>query len=228
MNYAYRNPALQRLNATATGLLLSDRSEEHYQAGQILAIGAASSSQLWFPESGVLVLEQDTGARHVEVALIGCTTGLSLPQQADLRLRALTEGRAQVLSAQVVLSIWPEVFLQCQQELMQQMARWSWCVQHHSLLQGLADRLLWAHLAGLQDVLAWSLHDLPGGQMASPAQMDGALQALANIGAIDLHGSQLRVQNPHLLETMACGCHSKTIARGAGSSAATGDPSVNA
>ena len=212
MNHAYRNPVLQRLHAAANGRPLSGLSEVTYQTGQTWTGFAALQPQFWFPESGVLALEQEVQAKHLEVALLGCMNGVPWPEQHGLRLRALTDGRAHLLPAELVMSICPEVFLQCQQALTQQMARWAYCVRHHGLSQGLADRLLWAHQACPQEVLAWSVHDLPGRQSVLPAQMDRAVQALAHAGAVSLQGPVLRLQNPDALQTMACGCHSRTSA----------------
>ena len=105
MNNAYRNPVLQRLLAAANGRPLSGWSEVAYQTGQTWASSAARPSQCWFPESGVLALEQKIQDSHVEVALVGCANGTPLPEQEGVRLRALTDGRAHVLPAAVVLSM---------------------------------------------------------------------------------------------------------------------------
>ena len=209
MNHAYRNPVLQRLHAAANGRPLPGLSEVTYQTGQTWVGRAAPQPQFWFPESGVLAMEQEAHARHVEVALVGCIHGLPLPAQHDLRLRALTDGRAHLLPAELVMSICPEVFLQCQQVVAQQMATWAYCVRHHGLSQALADRLLWAHQACPQEAADWSVHDLPGRQSVLPAQMDRAVQALARAGAVSLQGPVLRLLNPDALLTLACGCHSK-------------------
>lgn len=224
MNYAYRNPVLQRLHAAANGRSLSSWSEVAYQTGQVWASSAAS--QFWFPESGVLALEQQVQALHAEVALVACTHGVPLPEQDGLRLRALTDGRAHVLPAEVVLTLCPEIFLQCQQALALQMARWAYCLRHHGLSKGLADRLLWAHQACPQEVLVWSVHHLPGRQSVLPAQMDRAVQALVRAGAVSLQGPVLRLQNPRVLESLACGCHSTPSARDVGSAAAIASEST--
>lgn len=209
MNHAYRNPVLQRLHAAANGRPLSGLSEVTYQTGQTWVGRLAPQSQFWFPESGVLAMEQEAQARHVEVALVGCIDGVPLPEQHDLRLRALTDGRAHLLPAELVMSICPEVFFQCQQAMAQQMAKWAYCVRHHGLSQGLADRLLWAHQVCPQEAPAWSVHDLPGRHSVLPAQMDHAIKVLARAGAVSLQGPVLRLQNPDVLQSLACGCHSK-------------------
>ncbi len=220
MNRAYRNPVLQQLHAAAGDRALSGLSEVVYQTGQTWPGNAASQPQFWFPDGGLLALEQKAQATHVEVALLGGASGVPLPGQEGMRLRALTDGRAHVLPAEVVLSISPDLFLRCQQVLVEQMARWAYCARHHGPAQGLADRLLWAHQGCPQEALGWSVRDLPGCHALSPDQMDRAVQALVRAGGARLQGSLLHLQDLRVLEAKACGCHSGPAMHAAGSTEA--------
>lgn len=208
MNHVYRNPVLQRLQAEANGQPLSGLNKIDYEAGQTWVGGTGSQPQMWFPERGVLTLEQQAQSTHVGVALLGCTFGIPFPGQDDARLRALTDGQAHVLPAATVMTLSPDLFLRSQQLLMQQIARWAYCMRHHGWRQRLADRLLWAHLIAPADALHWSIQDLPGHPPVLIEQPELALQSLLDLGAVSLDGVQLSLQNPGALRSVACGCHS--------------------
>ena len=211
MNMVHRNSALQRLLAAADERTLSMLRKVTYTAAETWSSGAAANASLWFPERGMLVLEQPQGKVLVEVALIGWTTALHVPGQSGWHLRALCDGYAYAMPAQAAASLCPDVLLHAQNRVMQDMASWVYCQQHHSPVHSLADRLLWLHRLSGDEVQAWSVHNLPGSRRLLPAQTDRAVRELQRAGAVSLQGEHVQVRDAGVLCTWACGCHASRV-----------------
>ncbi len=209
MNHPFLNQALERWRtAVGRGAVPMPR-EVVFRAGETWQGDGPSAQELWFPEQGLLVLEQQVGAYSVEVALMGAQAGFVMPVQSDLRVRAMFDGRAYALPHAQALSVCPDLLLQSQQELIRQMSRWACCTQYHALPQRLACRLLLMQQLCPDRTVGLDMQDLPGARLVLPAQLQRAVQDLARSGAVSLRGQQVWVQDPQALEQQACTCHTE-------------------
>ena len=211
MKNAFRNPALQLLHALSPGSKPLWR-RVHFKMNEVWSCPLDEESEIWFPEEGIWVLEQKLHTRLVEVALIGASGGLSLPQSGEGQVRALLDGHGYALSAATVASISYEILLQAQQHLVQQMALWAYCSKHHDLTQALADRLCWMLQSCTVPRTSWPVDGLPGSGSRQAGQMVLAVQELQQTGAVGLQGPLLKVLDETLLRRMACGCHASRAA----------------
>lgn len=188
MRNTFRNPALQRLHDVGDGQGKHPWRAMNFTRGQAWSRPDAAVPELWFLESGVLVLEQTFNNCLVEVALIGCSLGVLLPEHSEGRVRALLDGQGFALPVAHVASLCPEVLLQTQQSLVRQMAVWTYCTRHHALPQVLADRMLWMEPASL----TWSMDTLPWGGQGTSAAVERAVQELQRAGAVRVEGGECR------------------------------------
>lgn len=203
MRNTFRNPALQRLHDVGDGQGKHPWRAMNFTRGQAWSRPDAAVPELWFLESGVLVLEQTFNNCLVEVALIGCSLGVLLPEHSEGRVRALLDGQGFALPVAHVASLCPEVLLQTQQSLVRQMAVWTYCTRLHALPQVLADRMLWMEPASL----TWSMDTLPWGGQGKSAAVERAVQELQRAGAVRVEGGVVQVVSVDVLRRMACGCH---------------------
>lgn len=209
MSQPFLNQALERLRTAEGRSAVSLLREVVFRAGETWLGDGPTAQELWFPEQGLLVLEQQVGAYPVEVALMGAQAGFVMPTQSDLRVRALFDGRAYALPHTQALSVCPDLLLASQQELIRQMSRWACCTQYHALPQRLACRLLLMQQSCPERTVSLAMHDLPGARLVLPAQLQRAVQDLARTGAVSLRGQQVWVQDAQALERQACACHTE-------------------
>ena len=212
MKNTFRNPALQRLYTMSTGQYRSRWRAMAYSGDSVWSCADLSEPEMWFPEHGVLLMEQALNSGPVAVALIGCTTGVPLAVNRQGRVRTLLAGEGYVLPVADVASVCPDVLLQAQQELARQMALWAYCASHHALTQVLADRLLWMAQASMEPSIACPVDALQGCSPSLSTALGPTLHELQQAGAIELEGLTLRVVDVDILRRRACGCHASLAA----------------
>ena len=211
MTNAFRNPALQRLHAMSQGQT-SQWRRVHFKTNELWSCPQDEAPEIWFPEEGVWVLEQRLNTQWIEVALIDGSGGLLLPPASEGRVRALLDGHGYALPAAAVASVSHDVLLQTQQHLVQQMAVWTYCSQHHDLTQALADRICWMLQACAIPNMGWPPNGLPGCAQWDAGQTARAVDALQQAGAVGMRGALVQVLDETVLRRMACGCHASRAA----------------
>ena len=204
MNTPYRNAALLQLQSLLPGLAKAT-DQVHFSAGQALESAWADAHHIVLPEQGVLVLQQALGVRHVDVGLLGPANGLVVPAETHTpwQMRALCDGWAHVLKLPASsLSACGDLLLQWQVKLMQQVALWGYCRQHHPLPQRLATLLaVLRHDATQWDWQAWT-----GLLNVNASVLQAGLQALERVGAVDCQAQGVTIVLPEVLERQSCSC----------------------
>lgn len=214
MNPAFRNPALLQWQAHTPASAQTGLREVVFQTGMRWSSSAGDPPLVWFVQSGLMALEQPGAAGPVEVALIGCDAAVPLFEPGQLQLRALSDGRALCLPAAQALSHGPSLLLGWQQALLGRIARLAACARAHRPEQALADALLWAHRAGADDGLVWTMDALPGGQRLPADALEALLQQWVTAGALQREGQALQVHDAAVLASIACGCHAAGLQAG--------------
>ncbi len=214
MNPAFRNPALLHWQAETPAAAQTGLREVVFQTGMRWSCAAGALPVVWFIESGLMVLEQPGAAGPVVVALIDSDAAVPLIKPGQLQLRALSDGRALCLPAAQVLSHVPGLLLGWQHALLGRIARLASCTRAHRPEQALADALLWAHRAGADGDLVWTMDALPGGQRLPADALEALLQQWVTVGALQREGQALQVHDAAVLASIACGCHAAVLQAG--------------
>ena len=204
MNTHFRNAVLVQLQSKALGSsTVQDRL--HFRAGQTLECPSANAPQIVLPQLGVLLLQNTEGGKSVDVGLLGAANGLVVPMSTRMtwRMQALREGWAHVfqLPADAMVSS-ADVLLKVQQRLLEQVAIWGYCRQHHALPQRLATLLMvLCDDAGEWDWSAWS-----GLLNVNASFLQAGLQALEKVEAVTLRANRVTIQQADLLKRQTCSC----------------------
>ena len=204
MNTHFRNAALVQLQSMALGSsTVQDRL--HFSAGQTLECPLANAPQIVLPERGVLLLQNTEGGNSVDVGLLGTANGLVVPVSTRMpwRMQALREGWAHVfqLPPDAMVNN-ADVLLSLQQRLLEQVAVWGYCRQHHALPPRLATLLLvLCDDAGEWDWQAWS-----GLLNVNASFLQAGLQALEKVDAVTVRANRVTIQQPDLLKRQTCSC----------------------
>lgn len=193
----------------------------------------AESGQVYFPEEGLIGLSSpSTQAMPAVVGPHGCWLHLDQDSQwPQLQAQVLLPGHALCVPWSVLAAA-PEQAQAClwqaasaSQQLMQQMAQWAYCTQHHATTQRLASWLL-ACLDHTGDAACrMDAAAVLQGLGVSAAEGQASLLALQAQAALVLEDNpagapgarSVRCLEPHKLAALACACHQQvSVSRGAG------------
>jgi hypothetical protein len=187
------------------------------QPGPVPTDPLGVASWAYFPVDALITMGSERSAQAA-IALVGRHGGVFGPQDGDSAMYAhvMAPGLAYRVDLAAVhndpsrYSQWLWHAAAATQELIGQMAQWSFCVQHHAPAQRLASWLLYCLAQSSKD--QFHLHAMP------PAMRQCVPLSPLGAGQAPPHGFEVRegfltALVPHRLLEQACTCHQKIAPR---------------